>query len=317
MSKVKILFVEDESDLRKLIVPQLKEFGYDVYEAVDGEEGFRLAKEVHPDVIVSDVVMPKKDGNQLLKELRKSDFGRAIPFIVLTAHVKMKDYFEIVKVDDFIEKPFKGEELIARIEKILSRVKPKSKMIRREGTRDEGESVYQQEPVTDLPEITEILVNKDILERMRLNLESKSADGIRPKEKNTGRSKKEEATSKERILIVENDLRIYSGLQALFEQNGYAVEVVHTPAQCFEAAVRFSPDIIVAKYILYAMKADKLVGILREMSHLHDIPVIVYSDRESGEIEENVLQSGASSFMINMTEEKLFKKVNELLRKRA
>jgi len=316
VDKKKILLVEDETDLRILVAQNLQEAGYEVYQAADGNEGFRLAKEMAPDIIISDVVMPKKDGNQLLKELRKSDFGRHIPFIILTAHVKMKDYFDIVAVDDFIQKPFKTEELIARIEKVFLRhAKTAPRPVSHPGVSSE-ESVWQNEFVTDLPEVTEVLVNKDIVQQMKLDPESKGPYGVGPKDKTLTKSKKGQMTVKKKILIVENDFKVYSGLQNLFESNDCVVEIAHTPAKCFEAAVRFCPDVIISKYVLYAMKADKMVGILREMSHLHDIPIIVYSDRESGGIEENVISAGANCFLMNPGEDKILKKTDEFLRRR-
>ena len=121
MDKKVVLFVEDEEDLRVLVSSRLMDFGYEVIVATDGEDALKIAQNTKVDVIVSDVYMPKKDGNQFFKELRATPFGKSIPFIVLTAHVHMKDYFEMIKADDFLEKPFKIEELIKRIEKALNK----------------------------------------------------------------------------------------------------------------------------------------------------------------------------------------------------
>ena len=121
MNKKVVLFVEDEEDLRVLVSSKLRESGYEVLVAVDGEDALQMAQTTKVDVVVSDVYMPKKDGNQLFKELKATSFGKDVPFIVLTAHVHMKDYFEMIKADDFLEKPFKIEDLIMRIEKVLRR----------------------------------------------------------------------------------------------------------------------------------------------------------------------------------------------------
>ena len=121
MDKKVVLFVEDEEDLRVLVSSRLMDFGYEVIVATDGEDALKIAQNTKIDVIVSDVYMPKKDGNQFFKELRATSFGKNIPFIVLTAHVHMKDYFEMIKADDFLEKPFKIEELMKKIEKVLKK----------------------------------------------------------------------------------------------------------------------------------------------------------------------------------------------------
>lgn len=125
MRKKRILLVEDEDELRTVLTLGLEEAGYEVLQAGDGEEGFRLAQEKKPDLILSDIMMPKMDGNQLLKKLRASDFGKDVPFIVLTARGKMKEYFELMDVDDFMIKPFEAEALLMRIEKALYRKKIK------------------------------------------------------------------------------------------------------------------------------------------------------------------------------------------------
>ena len=121
MNKKKILIVEDEDELRTVLTLGLEASGYEVVQAGDGEAGFQLAQEVSPDLIISDVVMPKLDGSQLLKKIRESDFGKDTPFIVVTARGKMQDYFEIMEVDDFIIKPFAAEDLLMRVERALYR----------------------------------------------------------------------------------------------------------------------------------------------------------------------------------------------------
>ena len=123
----KILLVEDEDDLRSLVAFELAKLGYEVHQAKDGEEGFLMAEKVCPDVILSDAIMPKKSGNELFKELRKTAFGKNIPFIILSARVRMKDYFEDMKVTAFIEKPFKITSLVDAIENALGAAQKVSK----------------------------------------------------------------------------------------------------------------------------------------------------------------------------------------------
>ena len=113
--------VEDEGEMRRMLVLELEVAGYEAFQAEDGEAGFRMAKRVKPDLIIADVLMPKMDGSQLMKKLRESDFGRAIPFVVLTARGKMQDYFEVMEVDDFIEKPFERADFLERIKKAIEK----------------------------------------------------------------------------------------------------------------------------------------------------------------------------------------------------
>ena len=125
MDKKKILIVEDESHMRMMLSLELETAGYEVHQAEDGQKGFQTATEVKPDLIISDILMPNMDGNQLMQKLRGSDFGKEIPFIVLTARGQMHDYFEVMEVDDFIIKPFDAEDLLARVKKVLYRAREK------------------------------------------------------------------------------------------------------------------------------------------------------------------------------------------------
>ena len=117
----RILIVDDEKDLRGLLKLYLEEEGYQVFTAGDGEEGLKIAQEVVPDLIISDVLMPKIDGNQFLKKLRESHFGRKILFIVMTARGKMRDYFEAAGADGFIEKPISRKTILTTIKGVLER----------------------------------------------------------------------------------------------------------------------------------------------------------------------------------------------------
>ena len=80
----KILFVEDEASLQKAIGSTLIEEGYEVIAALDGEEGLKQAKLHSPDLILLDLILPRKDGFEVLKELKQDEVTKNIPVIVLT-----------------------------------------------------------------------------------------------------------------------------------------------------------------------------------------------------------------------------------------
>src|SRR3989344_6278636 len=80
----KILFIEDEAALQKSIGLTLGQEGYEVKAALNGEEGFKLAKAEHPDLILLDLILPRKDGFEVLEELKKDSATQDIPVIVLT-----------------------------------------------------------------------------------------------------------------------------------------------------------------------------------------------------------------------------------------
>lgn len=80
----KVLFIEDEAVLQKTVGDTLVRNGYEVYQALDGEIGVRIAHEKTPDLILLDLIMPRKNGFEVLEDLKKDPATKAIPVIVLT-----------------------------------------------------------------------------------------------------------------------------------------------------------------------------------------------------------------------------------------
>lgn len=121
MDKLKILVVDDESRMRKLVRDFLVKNNYDVLEAGDGEEALDIFFQ-HKDIalIVLDVMMPKLDGWQVCKEVRAYS---KVPIIMLTARTDERDELQGFQlgVDEYIAKPFSPKILVARIEAILRR----------------------------------------------------------------------------------------------------------------------------------------------------------------------------------------------------
>ena len=117
-----VLIVEDNATLRRLLEYRLGKH-YAVRTAEDGEAALRLVEEAAPDLIVSDVMMPRMDGFALLAALRRDDRTNAIPFVFLTA--KSDDTSKAkglsTGVDDYITKPFDVDHLLTRVDQILRR----------------------------------------------------------------------------------------------------------------------------------------------------------------------------------------------------
>ena len=119
MADKKILIVDDEINFVKMVQVRLEANGYDVEVAFDGEEGLEKAAEVNPDLILLDIMMPKKDGYTFLLELKKNDEMKGIPVIALTAKPGMKDMFELEGAKDYITKPFESDQLLAKIRDLI------------------------------------------------------------------------------------------------------------------------------------------------------------------------------------------------------
>lgn len=121
MEQLKILVVDDEFRMRKLVKDFLKKNNFDVVEAENGEEALNIFfSDNSISLIVLDVMMPKKDGFETLREIRKTS---KIPVIMLTAKTEEKDELQGFElgVDEYVSKPFSPKILVARIEAILRR----------------------------------------------------------------------------------------------------------------------------------------------------------------------------------------------------
>ncbi|MED1022364.1 response regulator transcription factor [Bacillus mycoides] len=136
MSKGTILIVDDEKEIRKLIAIYLKNEGYEVLQAVDGEEGLEIVKKRDVHLIVLDIMMPKIDGIHMCMKVREI---AEMPIIMLSA--KTQDMDKILGLttgaDDYVAKPFNPLELIARIKSQLRRYMKMS------GTSVKDESVFE------------------------------------------------------------------------------------------------------------------------------------------------------------------------------
>ncbi|MCJ8270760.1 MAG: response regulator, partial [Psychrosphaera sp.] len=119
--KPQVLVIEDNPEMRHYIIDCLSTH-YQCTGAIDGEMGIEMAQSILPDLIISDVMMPKKDGFEVTRTLKQNDITSHIPIILLTAHgdeqSRLQGWFD--KADEFLEKPFNTYQLIRRIDNLLS-----------------------------------------------------------------------------------------------------------------------------------------------------------------------------------------------------
>ena len=120
-SAPKILVVEDNQDNRDMVVKVLKFNGYQVIEAVDGEEALEKARAETPDLILLDIYLPKMDGYEVAKRLKGDTGLRGIPVIALTAHAMKGNREQALAAgcDGYISKPIDIRELPKQIEQFL------------------------------------------------------------------------------------------------------------------------------------------------------------------------------------------------------
>jgi two-component system alkaline phosphatase synthesis response regulator PhoP len=116
-----VLFVEDEEALRMTVGDRLRKEGYAVESAANGEEGFEKATQLPFDLIILDVMLPKKNGFDVCRDIREA--GLITPILMLTARGQTSDKVNGLKIgaDDYVTKPFNMQELMARVEALLRR----------------------------------------------------------------------------------------------------------------------------------------------------------------------------------------------------
>ncbi|MBL4606119.1 MAG: response regulator transcription factor [Flavobacteriaceae bacterium] len=119
---IKVVLAEDEPSLGQIVKESLETRGFQVFLAKDGAEAYQYYKDVSPEILVLDVMMPKKDGFTLAKEIREEN--NTIPIIFLTAKSQTKDVLDGFQHggNDYLKKPFSMEELIVRIHALLDRI---------------------------------------------------------------------------------------------------------------------------------------------------------------------------------------------------
>ncbi|MFN3490884.1 MAG: response regulator transcription factor [Anaerolineales bacterium] len=120
----RILCIEDEPEMIDLIRLILGRKGFDVHGAPGGVEGIKMVREMKPDLVLLDLMMPDMDGWEVYQQMKADPATRNIPVIVVTAKAQNIDKvlgLHIAKVDDYIAKPFSPQELMESVEKVFSK----------------------------------------------------------------------------------------------------------------------------------------------------------------------------------------------------
>ncbi|WP_312699714.1 response regulator [Sedimentibacter sp.] len=118
----KILVVDDERPIAEIIKYNLQKEGYEVHTAYDGDEAIKMVHKTNPELVILDIMLPKKNGFDVLKEIRME---YVMPVVMLTAKEEENDKITGLELgaDDYITKPFSNKELIARVKANLRRVR--------------------------------------------------------------------------------------------------------------------------------------------------------------------------------------------------
>lgn len=125
---ISVLVIDDEEDYRIIIQEVLRGAGMDVRLAKDGEEGLRMLKEAPTDIVLVDWMMPRLDGEQFCRAMRAEPKFKDLPVLMLTVRQTADEELEALHfgVDDFVVKPFRAPELLARVRAALRRTEKKA-----------------------------------------------------------------------------------------------------------------------------------------------------------------------------------------------
>ena len=119
----RIVYFEDDCDMVELVRIILSREGYQVDGIAEGQAGIELIKEILPDAILLDLMLPDMDGWEIFRQLKKDPSTADIPVIVVTAKAQSIDKvlgLDIAKVDEYISKPFRPNELVERVNMVLA-----------------------------------------------------------------------------------------------------------------------------------------------------------------------------------------------------
>lgn len=122
MSKKTILLIEDDRFLRELMVRKLKEQGFEVFEAQDGAEGLQKIKEIKPNLVLLDLILPEKDGFEVLEEKKRDEEIKNIPVIVLSNLGQKEEIDKALALgatDYMVKANFSPNEIVEKISLIL------------------------------------------------------------------------------------------------------------------------------------------------------------------------------------------------------
>lgn len=117
----KILIIDDEEDIQKLLKIRFQQENFSVVTANDGDVGVKVAEQEVPDLIILDIMMPKMDGYSCLKEIRKLPKVKNVPVLMLSGkeEEKVRDLFAFQKIDGYVEKPFELDDILSKVKEIL------------------------------------------------------------------------------------------------------------------------------------------------------------------------------------------------------
>lgn len=284
----KILVVEDDGVLRDVLMEKLKVAGYESLGAEDGEVAIEKIKAEKPDMVLLDILMPKKDGMEVLTEMNADEEMKNIPVIVISNSgqpVEVERARSLGAKDFLVKAIFDPNEVLEKVEKILAETESTE-------PKEEGMSKFSEKPSSVSP----------------------ASSGVSAKEE-TADKKIENSGEKAKILVVEDDKFLRELLVRKLFSEGFTVESAIDSRSAFEVLSNYKPGIILLDLILPGEDGFSILEKLKKDNNLADIPVIILSNLGQQEDIDRALALGAMDFMVkaNFTLDEIIGKVTKAL----
>jgi len=279
-----ILVVEDDKVLRDILVDQLKRHGYAAEEAEDGEVALQKMTAQKPDLILLDILMPKKGGMEVMEEMNKDPNLVHIPVVIISNSgqpVEIERAKQLGAKDFLIKEIFEPSEVIEKVRSILS----------------EGASRTTLEPAQSKDEQVDFEISDE-------STASEASD--KTEQKNT-------PGGGEKILVVEDDKFLRELFIKKLYSDGFDVKNAIDAKAAFEILGEWRPNIILLDLILPGEDGFSVLGRLKKDEKLASIPVMVLSNLGQKEDIDKAIGLGAIDFMVkaNYTLEEIIDRVKQ------
>lgn len=278
MNPKKILIVEDDSVLRDVLVEKLSKTGYVVEAAEDGEVAMnKLRGGLNPDVILLDILMPKKNGMEVMEEMNADEHLKQIPIIIISNSgqpVEIERAKALGAKDFLIKAIFDPSEVLDKVKTLLG----------------EQAAAAKSEPVP--VSVAQAIIREDA-----------QKGAAAPKEGGYG------------VLVVEDDKFLRELFIRKLFSDGFKVENAIDAKGVFEILGRWKPDIILLDLILPGVDGFEILSRIKKDDTIKDIPVIVLSNLGQQEDIDRAMALGAKDFMVkaNFTLDEIIARVRTIL----
>lgn len=295
----KILIVEDDVVLREVLAEKLSQKEYDVTSVEDGEVALIEINKQKPDLILLDILMPRKGGMEVMEDLSKDEELNKIPIIVISNSgqpVEVQRARELGAKEFLIKAVFDPNEVLEKVEKVLKEI-GEDDVSFGENENDETKGVN----VIDLDEKSE---DKDSTKDSTI---AETADSASKGQKGGQR----------KVLVVEDDKFLRELFVRKMFNEGFDVESAVDSIQVFEILSEKKPEVILLDLILPGVDGFEILGRIKKDDGLKDIPVMVISNLGQKEDIDRAMDLGAADFLIkaNYTLDEIITRVLNVLQK--